>query len=37
MNRIFILGNGFDLAHGKKTRYADFINWYQNEAVEKVK
>lgn len=34
MNRIFILGNGFDLAHGKKTCYADFIKWYQIEAVK---
>ena len=28
MNRIIIIGNGFDLAHGLKTRYDDFINWY---------
>lgn len=28
MNRIIIIGNGFDLAHGLKTRYEDFINWY---------
>ena len=28
MNRIIIVGNGFDLAHGLKTKYADFINWY---------
>lgn len=28
MNRIIILGNGFDLAHGLKTKYKDFINWY---------
>ena len=28
MNRIIIIGNGFDLAHGLATRYEDFINWY---------
>lgn len=28
MNRIILVGNGFDLAHGLKTRYEDFINWY---------
>lgn len=28
MNRIILIGNGFDLAHGLKTRYEDFIYWY---------
>ena len=28
MNRIIIVGNGFDLAHQLATRYEDFINWY---------
>lgn len=28
MNRLVLIGNGFDLAHGLKTRYEDFINWY---------
>lgn len=28
MNRLVIIGNGFDLAHGLNTRYEDFINWY---------
>lgn len=28
MNRIVLIGNGFDLAHGLPTRYEDFINWY---------
>lgn len=28
MNRLVIIGNGFDLAHGLKTSYKDFINWY---------
>lgn len=28
MNRIILIGNGFDLAHGLPTRYKDFIDWY---------
>lgn len=28
MNRLILLGNGFDLAHGMKTGYNDFIKWY---------
>lgn len=28
MNRLVIIGNGFDLAHGLKTKYEDFIDWY---------
>ena len=28
MNRIVLIGNGFDLAHGLKTSYKDFICWY---------
>ena len=28
MNRIIIIGNGFDLAHQLATKYEDFINWY---------
>lgn len=31
MNRIILIGNGFDLAHGLKTSYRDFIDWYWNE------
>lgn len=31
MNRIIIVGNGFDLAHQLATRYEDFINWYWDE------
>lgn len=30
MNRIILIGNGFDLAHGLPTRYEDFINDYWN-------
>ena len=28
MNRLVLIGNGFDLAHGLKTRYEHFIDWY---------
>lgn len=28
MNRIILIGNGLDLAHGLPTGYKDFINWY---------
>lgn len=28
MNRLVLIGNGFDLAHGLKTRYEDFFYWY---------
>lgn len=28
MNRIILIGNGFDLAHDLETSYANFINWY---------
>ena len=28
MNRLILIGNGFDLAHGMKTSYNDFILWY---------
>ena len=34
MNRLVIIGNGFDLAHGLKTRYEDFINWYWDKRVD---
>ncbi len=28
MNRLVIIGNGFDMSHGLKTSYVDYINWY---------
>ncbi|HTH83415.1 MAG TPA: AbiH family protein [Mucilaginibacter sp.] len=28
MNRLILIGNGFDLAHGMPTSYIDFIKWY---------
>ena len=37
MNRLIIVGNGFDLAHGVKTSYKDFIEWYFGKVVEKLK
>ena len=36
MNRIVLIGNGFDLAHGLKTSYADFINWYWEQLKETI-
>ncbi|UKK60600.1 bacteriophage abortive infection AbiH family protein [Prevotella communis] len=33
MNRLVLIGNGFDLAHGLKTSYKDFICWYWKERV----
>ena len=31
MNRIVLIGNGFDLAHGLKTSYKNFIDWYWSD------
>lgn len=31
MNRLVLIGNGFDIAHGLKTSYKDFILWYWNQ------
>ena len=36
MNRIVLIGYGFDLAHGLKTSYADFINWYWEQLMIKI-
>jgi len=36
MNRLILIGNGFDLAHGLKTSYLDFILWYLGECFSKV-
>ena len=33
MNRLVIIGNGFDIAHGLKTSYMDFINWYWEQTL----
>lgn len=33
INRLIIIGNGFDLAHGLKTRYSDFLeDYYSSKA-----
>ena len=34
MNRLVLIGNGFDMAHGLKTSYMDFINWYWNKRID---
>lgn len=31
MNRLIIIGNGFDLAHGLKTKYSDFLTYYWSQ------
>ena len=31
MNRVVLIGNGFDLAHGLRTKYEHFICWYLNQ------
>ncbi len=36
MNRIIIIGNGFDLAHGLKTSYKDFIDWYWSDLLQRL-
>lgn len=33
MNRLVLIGNGFDLAHGLKTRYEDFFYWFWEQRV----
>jgi len=37
MNRIILIGNGFDLAHGFKTSYKDFLEDYLKPKREKIK
>lgn len=37
MNRLVIIGNGFDLAHGLHTSYKDFIDWYWEQRIERLK
>jgi hypothetical protein len=34
MNRLILVGNGFDLAHGLKTSYHDFIKWYFKKCLQ---
>lgn len=35
INRLILIGNGFDLAHNLKTGYNDFIKWYMKNAFVK--
>lgn len=35
MNRLVIIGNGFDLTHGLKTTYNDFFTWLWHSQIEK--
>ncbi|MBK9043434.1 MAG: hypothetical protein IPN97_09640 [Saprospiraceae bacterium] len=37
INRLILVGNGFDLAHGMKTSYGDFILWYFRKCWEEAK
>ena len=37
MNRLVIIGNGFDLAHDLETSYKDFIDWYWEQRVSELK
>jgi len=34
MNDLYLIGNGFDLAHGLKTSYNDFLLWYLKESLQ---
>lgn len=36
MNRLILIGNGFDLAHGLKTSYTDFIDWYWEKCYDRL-
>jgi hypothetical protein len=37
MNRIILIGNGFDLAHDLETSYKHFIDWLWNDLAKKLK
>lgn len=37
MNRLVIVGNGFDLAHKLPTSYSHFIDWYWTNIIESLK
>lgn len=37
MNRIILIGNGFDLAHNIKTSYTHFINDYWEKVIQKLR
>lgn len=37
INRIVLVGNGFDLAHDLPTRYENFINWYWEKWIRRLR
>ncbi|MBW2960911.1 AbiH family protein [Mesonia aestuariivivens] len=37
MNRIILIGNGFDLAHGMKTTYKDFLDSFWSNKINNIK
>lgn len=37
MNRIILIGNGFDLAHGMQTSYGNFIDDYWQNTIKKIR
>ncbi|MGJ1419984.1 AbiH family protein [Sphingobacterium spiritivorum] len=37
LNKIILMGNGFDISHGLKTRYQDFILYYLLNCLDKTK
>lgn len=34
MNRLVLIGNGFDIAHGLHTSYPDFLRWYWKQRMD---
>lgn len=36
MNRVIVIGNGFDKAHGLKTGYRDFFDNYWETVISKI-
>lgn len=36
LNRIVLIGNGFDLAHGLETKYEHFIDWYWDQRLHSI-
>jgi len=37
MNRIILIGNGFDLAHGLETKYEHFIDWFWKKTFDNIR
>lgn len=37
VSKLFLIGNGFDLAHGMNTRYTDFLVYYVNKKIIEAK